>query len=388
MKWNVKHLLAVLVGSAVLALLLIPAAIVTAAGDKAELPPEKGKPIDLVICLDVSGSMNGLIESAKAKLWDIVNDLAKIKPTPELRVGLYSYGGGNYDPKAGWVRKEVDLTGDLDEVYRKLSALRASGSVEYVARVTNDAIEQQKWAEDKNALKIIFVCGNESAAQDPQLKLADVAAKAVSKNIIINSVYCGPIGDSIAPGWKDYATLAKGQFFAINQDKGTVVINTPFDQDLAKLSAEMSKTYVAYGAKGKDGAANQVAQDANALKAGQGVAAARAATKESGLYRNDAWDLVDRMKNDKNFDIKKVPVDELCEEMKKMTPEERETYVKKKAAEREEMQKKIAELSAKRQSYIQEELKKNASKGDQVFDAAVREAIRQQAESRGITIPK
>ena len=51
--------------------------------------------------------MDGLIESAKNKLWDIVNELARIKPTPNLRVALYSYGHNTYDPKAGWVRKEV-----------------------------------------------------------------------------------------------------------------------------------------------------------------------------------------------------------------------------------------------------------------------------------------
>ena len=32
----------------------------------------------MVICLDVSGSMDGLIDSAKNKLWDIVNELARI----------------------------------------------------------------------------------------------------------------------------------------------------------------------------------------------------------------------------------------------------------------------------------------------------------------------
>ena len=32
--------------------------------------------IDLAICLDTSGSMSGLIEAAKQKLWAIVNDLA------------------------------------------------------------------------------------------------------------------------------------------------------------------------------------------------------------------------------------------------------------------------------------------------------------------------
>ena len=41
--------------------------------------------------------MNGLIDSAKNKLWDIVNELAKAKPTPNLRVALYSYGHTTYD---------------------------------------------------------------------------------------------------------------------------------------------------------------------------------------------------------------------------------------------------------------------------------------------------
>ena len=58
--------------------------------------------------------MQRLIDSAKIKLWDLVNDLAKAKPTPIVRVGLYSYGHNSYDPKKGWVRKEVDLTDDLD----------------------------------------------------------------------------------------------------------------------------------------------------------------------------------------------------------------------------------------------------------------------------------
>src|SRR5262245_48083812 len=73
-------------------------------------PAEKAKSIDVAICLDTSNSMDGLIDSAKRKLWAIVNDLAKIDPAPTLRVALYSYGNNAYDPKKGWVRKDVDLT--------------------------------------------------------------------------------------------------------------------------------------------------------------------------------------------------------------------------------------------------------------------------------------
>ena len=39
-------------------------------------PEPATRDIDLAICLDTSGSMTGLIESAKQRLWALVNDLA------------------------------------------------------------------------------------------------------------------------------------------------------------------------------------------------------------------------------------------------------------------------------------------------------------------------
>src|SRR6185369_14212527 len=89
-------------------------------GTQAQDAKPKPKDVDVVICLDVSNSMDGLIASAKVKLWDIVNDLARIQPSPNLRVGLYSYGNDGYDMKNGWIRKELDLTHDLDALYQKL----------------------------------------------------------------------------------------------------------------------------------------------------------------------------------------------------------------------------------------------------------------------------
>jgi hypothetical protein len=181
--------------------------------------------------------------------------------------------------------------------------------------------------------------------------------------------------------------MAKGKFSAIDQDKGTVVVETPMDKDLAELSGKLNKTYVVYGKAGKDFQANQWVQDGNAEKQ-QGAAAARCVTKANGLYRNDSWDLVDRMKNDKSFDIKKLKDDELSDELKKMKPEEREKFVKQKTAERDELQKKVNELASKRQQYITEWVKKNASKADLAFDAAIRKALCEQAAAKGIKIPE
>src|SRR5205814_5824944 len=166
---------------AIAAVPLIPAS--TLAQDKPPAVPDAAKPadgkaIDLVLCLDVSSSMNGLIDSAKIKLWDIVNEMARLKPTPNLRVALYSYGHTSYPADKGWVRKDIDLTADLDNVYKALNALTINGGTEYVARVTRDALTEQKWSTDPAALKIIFVCGNEPADQDKQVTLDEVAALA------------------------------------------------------------------------------------------------------------------------------------------------------------------------------------------------------------------
>src|SRR5690349_259986 len=66
--------------------------------------------VDIVFCIDCSGSMGPVIDTAKQKVWAIVNEVAKIKPTPILRIGMYGYGNGN-----GPFRK-FELSDDLDTV--------------------------------------------------------------------------------------------------------------------------------------------------------------------------------------------------------------------------------------------------------------------------------
>jgi hypothetical protein len=364
----------------------------------ADKPAQAAKPakpqaatIDVVLCLDVSSSMQGLVDSAKAKLWDVVNELGKAKPTPNLRVGLYSYGHTTYPADKGWVRKEVDLTTDLDTVYQKLNALTINGGEELVARVTRDAVVEQKWSDEKKALKLIFVAGNEPANQDRQVTLQEVAKKALEKNIYINTIHCsrGPQMAQEGEGWKDFAKMAEGTFASINQDKGAVVTATPHDGRLNELSGKLNTTYVPYGEvelrRAKIGL--QAAGDRKATDRAPGVGAARAETKAGRLYRNAEWDLVDRLAEDTNFDIKKVPEDQLPDELKKLKPAERVEYVKQKQEERKKIQKEIAELSTKRAEYLKQEAKKPGSKADKVFDEAVKGALREQAKKQGIEIP-
>lgn len=346
--------------------------------------------IDLVICIDTSSSMNGLIESAKVKIWDIVNELAKAKPAPDLRIALYAYGSPQYGQESGWVRKELGFSTDLDAVYEKLFALRTSGGNEYVARVCQAALDQLDWAKEKDALRMIFVCGNEPATQDPLIKIEDVASTAVKRDIYINTIHCqrGGNGGPEAAGWQKLASLAEGRFVTIDQNRAAVAVSTPVDGKIATLGAELNKTYVWYGVNGEQRKKNQLAQDGNAKQLGAGVEAARAASKGNGLYRIADADLVDRCLTEANFDINKIAEKDLPENLQKMQPAERVKHVQEMTAKRLTLQKEIDVLNKQRQEHITQQLKAQQGGAERAFDEAIRGVLQIQAEKKNIQFAK
>lgn len=352
--------------------------------DKKNQASKKEHPIDLVICLDTSSSMNGLIDSAKQKIWDIVNELATAKPRPHLRVGLYAYGSPSFGSASGFVHKQVDLTDDLDKVFTELSSLSTNGGDEYCARVISTATSEQPWNKDKKTLKIIVDAGNEPATQDPRINVFDAARAAASQGIIVNMIFCGSPSNPQSSDWRKVATMSDGQFAAIDQNNGTVVTSTPFDQKLAELSGSINNTYIAYGREGQYGQQKQMEADYLSQSLGASNFASRAVAKIGGQYRNSSWDLVDASK-EQNFDLSKCKKEELPLQMQKMSTDERKAYLNKKVNERAGIQKQIAALSAQRTSYIQEELKKSGKSTDKAFDNAMLSALRQQAQRNGFT---
>lgn len=341
--------------------------------------------IELAICLDASSSMDGLIDAAKQKLWGIVNDLALADPAPELRVALFTYGNDNYSPESSWVREETPFTGDLDLVSQRLFAITTDGGTEYVGRVLQRA-GQLQWHAPGDALRLIVVAGNESADQDTEVRSREMCRDLITRGIIVNSIYCGAPEDSDAVGWRDVATLADGKFATIDKDNGTVAISTPFDDSLGVLSAALNKTYIPFGASGAVGAANQEAQDANAASMNPATAASRAQAKSSALYQC-MWDLVDACKKGE-VKLADVKTADLPEPMQALSAPERQAYLDKMSAQRGAVQNEIDDLSAKRDAFVIEEKKRQAIDDSQGLDNAMRKAILEQAEKRGIQFKK
>src|SRR6266480_6466082 len=74
--------------------------------------------IEVCFVLDTTGSMSGLIEGAKQKIWSIANEMVSAKPTPEIRLGLVAYR----DRGDEYVTKVFDLTNDIDAIYAQLQS--------------------------------------------------------------------------------------------------------------------------------------------------------------------------------------------------------------------------------------------------------------------------
>jgi hypothetical protein len=79
--------------------------------------------IKVALLLDTSNSMDGLIDQAKAQLWEIVNELSYAKcrnERPKLQIALYEYGNDNLSSRENYIRKVLAFTEDLDDVSKEL----------------------------------------------------------------------------------------------------------------------------------------------------------------------------------------------------------------------------------------------------------------------------
>lgn len=354
-----------------------PAAAVAAAADTPR--------IQIALLLDDSGSMGGLLEQARTRLWDIVGDLGNANrdgQKPVLEVALYRHGGP--------VRQIVEFTQDLDDLSDKLfkTTIQGNGS-EHCGEAIQQSVDSLQWSEDPLDLKIIVVAGNEPFTQGP-VNYVDACKAAMTKAIVVNTIHCGDWVTGMNQKWKDGADMTQGAYANINANQAVVHIPAPaHDKQLVKLNADFNDTFIAFGKQGAALQLRQKAQDDNAKNANAEVFANRAMCKGGAYYSNAKWDLVDACK-DLSIDLKTAKPEQLPENMRKMTVAEREAYVKGMQDKRTTLQKEIQKVTKERREFVDterkrlaEEAKKTGKKTEQTLDLAIRKAVRNVGTERG-----
>lgn len=342
-------------------------------------PPAHGaRPkMDIVFALDTTGSMGGLIEGAKAKIWEIARKAQEGKPAPELRIGLVAYRDRGDD----YVTQVVPLTSDLDAVYAKLSSFTAGGGgdgPEHVLRGLDDAVSSQ-WSTDPRAVKLVYLVGDAPPHFDYQdgITLESVLAKAQKAGVRVSAIRCGS-DQATLTAWTDIAKKTDGEVATIEQQGGVVAVATPYDDELARLNADLARTEIHYGSADEQKEAKAVvARNVAAPPAAQADRAGFYATKAaSGGGGPTKKDLTAGGKS-----VDQLSEGELPAEMRSMSAEERTRFVEAKKKEREAILAKIGELNTKRSAHLKAAPPRSSSAA---FDGKVFDSLKKAGERSGI----
>lgn len=346
---------------------------------------EKPK-VDVVFVLDTTGSMGGLIQTAKEKIWSIATTMASAQQTPEIRIGLVAYR----DRGDAYVTKVVDLSNDLDSVYATLMDFEANGggdTPESVNEALYAAVHNMSWSQTKQAYRVVFLVGDAPPHMDyAEVRYPEIIASAQQKGIVINTIQCGEIQSAVEP-WTQIASLGRGNFFQVEQAGGAVAFNTPFDEEIATLSAKLDDTRLYYGTdeekdrmKGKVAATEKLHEGASfASRARRGAFNASGGGRANMLGDNE---LVDAVASG-TINLDDIDKNALPTVVAEMGPAEQKVYVAELAEKRSGLQRQIKELAQDRDGYLTKKVEE-AGGLKSSLDQKLYEAVKEQAGEAGL----
>lgn len=343
--------------------------------------------IDVVFVLDTTGSMGGLIQAAKEKIWSIASSMAQANPAPVIRMGLVAYR----DRGDAYVTRDVDLSSDLDSMYATLMDFQAAGggdSPESVNQALADAVNKMSWHTDKQTYKVIFLVGDAPPHMDypNDVKYPQTLALAKRKGIVVNAIQCGSAMQT-RHRWQQIAQLGSGDYFQVNQSGSAVAIATPYDKKLAALSRELDATRMVYGSKEQKAAfaRKQAATEklhASASEESQARRAAFNASRSGKANLLGKHDLVEDVSSGR-VKLKDIDKTALPAAVAAMAPTEQQALITAKAKKRKVLQEKISKLARERDKYIQKKVETSGSaKGS--LDVRLFDAVREQATKKGL----
>ncbi|MDH4313310.1 MAG: VWA domain-containing protein [Gammaproteobacteria bacterium] len=346
------------------------------------------KPIvDVVFVLDTTGSMSGLIDAAKEKIWSIATTMSAAQPTPEIRIGLVGYR----DRGDAYVTRIVNLSSDLDSVYAALMDFQADGGgdgPESVNKALYDAVHQMTWSQADQAYQVIFLVGDAPPHMDYQgeAQYPQILASANGKGIVVNTIQCGSMAATIQP-WTQIANLGRGNYFQVDQAGSAVAMTTPYDEEIATLSARLDGTRLYYGSdeeklamSAKVAATEKLHGGASlASRAGRGAFNAGEGGKDNFLGEKELVAAV--ASGDVKLD--ELDVDDLPAALKPMAPAEQEKYIAELAREREEISGRVRELAEARSDFMKKKVEEAGGAKDSL-DQKIYDTVSRQAAEVGL----
>lgn len=335
--------------------------------------------VEVAFVLDTTGSMSGLIENAKRKIWSIATSIVDANPDAEVRMALVAYR----DIGDEYVTKKFDLTTDIQGLYAELLKFRAQGGGDWpesVNEALDVAVTKLNWSQEKHVRRIVFLVGDAPPQMkyEQDRKYPEVLKDAKARGILVNAVQAGSARDT-ERFWREIAQLGDGKYIPIPQDGGVArVIVTPYDREIIELQIRLNRTVLPYGKR---------AQQMDIRNRLDNVAAAPSSTAtDIAVYQNKVrkgvvsadGDLVADTASGR-INLESVPEAELPEGLQKLSLAERKAEIEKQSAARRALDDKLSDLVKKRDEFTLAERKKEPkeTKKDS-FDQVVEETLRMQ----------
>jgi Mg-chelatase subunit ChlD len=338
--------------------------------------------VEVVFVLDTTGSMGDLIDGAKRKIWSIANTIVETNPDADVAMGLIGYRDRGDD----YVVKSHQMTEDLQSLYGRLVKFEADGgddTPESVNEALDTAVSKITWSKGDDVRRIVFLVGDAPPHMDypDERQYPSILKEAKQRGIIVNAVQAGDMLETIGI-WKDIAQRGNGRYMAIPQDGGdVVVIVSPYDDDIRMLQDELDHSVVPFGQMHK--------REEIVKKMAERKAAAPSTQVENSKYYakrakkevvTGGGDLLSDVRNGA-VTLDAVPEKELPDELQGLSLEKRKEWVNERLAARQALEKKMEELVAKRDAFVNEERRKSAETVEaDSFDRAVEETIKVQLQ--------
>jgi len=343
--------------------------------------------VEVAFVLDTTGSMGGLIQAAKEKIWSIASTMAAAQPAPEIRMGLVAYR----DRGDAYVTRVVDLSSDLDSVYATLMDFQAQGGgdgPESVNQALHDAVQKLSWSRDDQTYRVIFLVGDAPPHMDypNDVKWPATLKAAQSRGIRVNTIQCGQM-PATKEQWRKIADLGQGSFFQVEQAGSAVAIATPYDERLAKLSAELDGTRLYYGnEKDKEKQDRKLEATKKLNESASVTAKARRATfnASKGGEKNllGEKELVDDVTSGR-VDLNAIEPEELPAPLQAMSAGEQKAVITATGERRADLKRQMKDLSDQRAAYLRDKVEESgAAEGS--LDEGIFHAVREQAGAAGL----
>lgn len=257
-----------------------------------------GPPVDIVFCLDLSGSTNGIVDRMRNHIWDYVHLFSGSFPKADFRIGFVGFGRPSFGKDNYYVKVLSDLTHDVEGLTYELLKLRPQieKGDQYVSAALKVCAQNLSWNERPDAIKVLFLGGNGfvTSGGEPYTKAVQAC---VDRGIIINCVYLlnNPMMNEQA-GWEDIAKRGNGKYTSMQVKYEYYENLGGFDMEkLFSLNKELNETYLYYGPNGKERWKIQRTDDERIYETNSEGYRYRLQFRLSDLYldKNSEWDLVD-----------------------------------------------------------------------------------------------